>query len=102
MAAKLYHPTFVHQDWLDGEDVVSAQDDLIKPGFNTIFRALQGELGKISDALELLRGAVVPVSPTTTLTFAPAFSPVGNRVPWDLVNGVALKRFTATLTDAEG
>jgi len=102
MADKIYQPKFEHQDWIDNEDIVSAQDNSGKPGFNKIFRDLQGELGAIADALELLRSTVVPVSPTTVLTFAPAFSPVGARPPWDLVNGIASKNFGGPTTDAEG
>jgi len=91
-----YSPRFQHQDWRDGADLVSAEDPA--KGFNKRFRDLQQEFQEIARIVGQINGSLAP--PTTTLTFAPSFSPNGTNRPWDITPGIATK--PNNQTSAEG
>jgi hypothetical protein len=90
-----YTPQFQHQDWRDNVDLVSAEDPL--QGFNKRFKDLQQEFQEISRIIGQINGNLAP--PTTTLTFAPNFSPNGSSIPWTLSNGIAGKGVSQTGAD---
>jgi hypothetical protein len=88
MADISYKRTFEHPDWIDNEDVVEAGGE---KGFNAKFHAIEAEFDKLSTVISQISAGLVVVSPTTTLSFAPAFFPNLNATPWAQNNGVAAK-----------
>lgn len=82
-----YTPQFQHQDWRDNVDLVSAEDPV--QGFNKRFNDLKKEFQEISRIIGQINGSLVPSS--TTLTFAPSFSPNGTTTPWTISRGIASK-----------
>jgi hypothetical protein len=91
----LYQPVFDHQDWQDNVDIVQAGGE---NGFNAKFQtlkqefnALKKEFNRLSEVITQINGSLVPVVPTTTLTFAPNFSVNSGETAWTLNNGIASK-----------
>jgi len=97
MANISYKRSFQHVDWIDNEDVVQAGGE---NGFNDRFHALEAEFDQLSAVISQLSASVVPVSPTTTLTFAPSFLQNLTATPWAQNNGIAAKG--AGQTGADG
>jgi hypothetical protein len=85
-----YTPQFQHQDWRDNVDLVSAEDPV--QGFNKRFNDLQKEFKTIAGIIRQINDSLAPNS--TTLTFAPNFSPDSSSDsshPWKQVVGGAVK-----------
>ncbi|HEY0980869.1 MULTISPECIES: hypothetical protein [unclassified Schlesneria] len=96
MTAALYKRNFSHDPWIDGFDAVQADGER---GLNKVVFSFQDELDSVSSAFATLQGIVVPVSPTTTLTFAPTLFPVLTTPAWSSGYGIATKGSGQTSAD---
>lgn len=79
MADINYKRDFKHDDWIDNEDIVQAGGE---NGFNGRFHELEQEFDKLSTIIAQINSSLVPVIPTTTLTFAATFFPRGSITRW--------------------
>jgi hypothetical protein len=79
----------------DGENGFNGKFQTLKQEFT----ALESEFNRIAGIVSQINASLVPVVPTTTLTFAPSFSPNGADPAWVLNNGIAAKATGQTNTN---